>query len=56
MIWMCDRSLVVQMLHNLYANAIIYNLSGGRLDITLEQRDNAIELSFENPTSHISDE
>ena len=55
-IWMCDRSLVVQMLHNLYANAINYNVPGGWVGITLEQRDNAIELSFENPSSHISDE
>jgi signal transduction histidine kinase len=55
-IWMCDRSLVVQMLNNLYANAINYNVPGGWVGITLEQRDNAIELSFENPTSHISDE
>lgn len=55
-IWMCDRSLVVQMLHNLYANAINYNVPGGWVGITLEQRDNAIELSFENPTAHISEE
>ena len=55
-IWNCDRSLVVQMLHNLYANAINYNVPGGWVGIALEQRDNAIELSFENPTTHISDE
>jgi signal transduction histidine kinase len=55
-VWHCDRSLVLQMLHNLYANAINYNRPGGWVGITLSRQGDSLSLTIENPTAQVSDE
>jgi len=55
-VWFCDHSLVIQMLHNLYANAINYNRQGGWVGIELTRRGDALNLTMTNPTAQISDE
>ncbi|MEI7784324.1 MAG: ATP-binding protein [Betaproteobacteria bacterium] len=55
-VWLCDRSLVIQMLHNLYANAINYNRPGGWVGIELTRQGDALSLTVTNPTAKVSDE
>jgi signal transduction histidine kinase len=55
-VWHCERSLVLQMLHNLYANAINYNRPGGWVGITLGRQGDSLSLTVENPTAQVSDE
>jgi signal transduction histidine kinase len=55
-VWHCDRSLVLQMLHNLYANAINYNRPGGWVGISLSRQGDSLSLTVENPTAQVSDE
>ena len=52
-IWRCDRTLVHQLIQNLYANAVNYNRAQGWIHFTLTQLHDAFELSVENPTVHI---
>lgn len=55
-VWFCDHSLVIQMLHNLYANAINYNRPGGWVGIELTRQDEVLSLTMTNPTPQVSDE
>lgn len=54
--WLCDHSLVIQMLHNLYANAINYNRPDGWVGIELTRQGDALSLTVTNPTAQVSDE
>jgi signal transduction histidine kinase len=52
-IWRCDRTLVRQLVQNLYANAVNYNRAQGWIHFTLTHLGDAFELSVENPTADI---
>ena len=55
-VWHCDRALVMQMLNNLYTNAILYNVAGGWVSVWLTRQADGFVLTFENPTALLSDE
>jgi len=48
-IWRCDKTLVHQLIHNLYANAVNYNRPQGWIHFTLSQSAGVFELLVENP-------
>ncbi|PIT78100.1 HAMP domain-containing sensor histidine kinase [Limnohabitans sp. G3-2] len=48
-----DRQLLLQLMQNLYTNAVNYNIDNGWLRITLQQQAGALLLSFENPCEDI---
>jgi signal transduction histidine kinase len=48
-----DRLLLLQVMQNLYTNAINYNIDEGWLRITLKQQAGEILLCFENPSEMI---
>ena len=50
-IWRCDKTLVHQLIQNLYANAVNYNQAQGWIHFTLAQSNGSFQLSVENPTS-----
>jgi signal transduction histidine kinase len=52
-IWRCDKTLAHQLVHNLYANAVNYNLAQGWIHFTLAQADGRFQLTVENPTPDI---
>ncbi len=49
-VWRCDKTLVNQLVHNLYVNAVNYNLPNGWIHIALKRIDRGFELTMENPT------
>lgn len=49
-VWHCDQTLVSQLLQNLYANAVSYNVPGGWIHLSLHTADGSLHLSIENPT------
>lgn len=52
-VWQCDQGLIQQLIHNLYSNAVKYNIANGWIDFKLTQKLNWLELTIENPTPHI---
>ena len=50
-IWHCDKTLVYQLILNLYANAVNYNQAQGWIHVTLTQSNGSFQLSVENPIS-----
>lgn len=52
-VWRCDKTLVHQLIHNLYANAVNYNQAQGWIRFTLTQDADSFCLSVENPTLNI---
>lgn len=52
-IWRCDKTLMNQLIHNLYGNAVNYNLPNGWIHIVLKRVDGGFELTMENPTPEI---
>jgi signal transduction histidine kinase len=48
-----DRQLLLQLMQNLYTNAVNYNIDQGWLRITLKQQADQLLLSFENPCTTI---
>ena len=52
-IWCCDKTLVNQLIHNLYANAVNYNLPQGWVHFSLSQSEGRFELTVENPAGNI---
>lgn len=55
-IWHCDESLVAQLVHNLYANAVKYNKKDGWIHLRLSQTASNIRLEIANSTDVIPDE
>ena len=55
-IWHCDRSLIQQLIHNLYSNAVKYNIPDGWITFTLSSDDHMLELAIENPSENIPDD
>lgn len=51
--WTCDRSLVEQLLFNLYTNAAKYNLPDGWIRFALTRHGDRFALSIENPCNNI---
>ena len=49
-IWRCDKTLMSQLIHNLYVNAVNYNLPNGWIHISLKRVEGGFELTVENPT------
>ncbi len=49
-----DRQLLLQLMQNLYTNAINYNTDEAWLRITLKQQAGKLLLSFENPSEAVS--
>jgi signal transduction histidine kinase len=47
--WRCDKTLVRQLISNLYTNAVNYNLANGWLRIGLKRTAGQFELTIENP-------
>lgn len=50
-VWRCDKTLVHQLILNLYANAVNYNQAQGWIHFTLTRSNGAFQLSVENPAS-----
>ena len=50
--WYCDRTLVSQLIQNLYSNAVNYNLLGGWIHVSLKAVNGNLCLTMENPTTH----
>ena len=55
-IWHCDPVLVKQLVHNLYSNAMKYNLPHGRIRFALQTLGDALALTVTNSTSPMSAE
>ena len=51
-----DRQLLLQLIQNLYTNAVNYNIDKGWLRIALHQQADKLLLSFENPCEAIPTE
>ena len=49
--WYCDRTLVSQLIQNLYTNAVHYNLPGGWIHVSLTAANGHLYLTMENPTT-----
>jgi two-component system heavy metal sensor histidine kinase CusS len=49
--WRCDRTLVSQLIQNLYSNAVNYNLSDGWIHVSLRADDDDLYFTMENPTA-----
>ena len=49
----CDETLIVQMIHNLIDNALRYNTGNAWVHISLLQNEGEFRLSVENPSSNI---
>jgi signal transduction histidine kinase len=51
--WLCDNTLIVQLVHNLYENAQKYNLPQGWIRISLAREAEQFRLTIENPSISI---
>ena len=48
-VWRCDKTLVNQLIHNLYTNAVNYNQPKGWIHLELTQSKGDLRLTIENP-------
>jgi signal transduction histidine kinase len=48
--WLCDKTLIVQLIHNLYENAQKYNQPQGWIRISLVREAEKFRLTIENPS------
>ena len=53
LIWHCDRALIQQLIHNLYTNAVKYNVPEGWIKFTLNRDGHMLQLAIENPSENI---
>lgn len=53
-VWFCDAVLIRQLVHNLYTNAVKYNVPNGHIDFELHRNSNSFELRIINSSSGIS--
>lgn len=54
--WRCDKTLVRQLVNNLYTNAVNYNHKEGWIHITLKQQEGQLCMAFENTASELSED
>ena len=47
-VWHCDKTLVNQLIHNLYTNAVNYNQPKGWIHVELTQFNDVLRLTIEN--------
>lgn len=52
-VWDCDPTLIRQILQNLYANAVNYNLPNGWIRLSLHAEHGRFQLIVENTAAHI---
>jgi len=52
-VWDCDKTLVHQLIHNLYANAVNYNREQGWIHFSLVRAEGEFQLTVENSTSQV---
>jgi signal transduction histidine kinase len=52
-LWLCDKTLVLQMIHNLCENAQKYNLPKGWIHFSLTREAGHFRLTIENPSASI---
>lgn len=52
-VWDCDKTLIHQLIHNLYANAVNYNREQGWIHFSLVRSEGEFELTVENSTSQV---
>jgi signal transduction histidine kinase len=52
-VWRCDKTLIHQLVHNLYVNAVNYNSANGWIHLVLKRADDGFELTMENPTGEM---
>jgi two-component system heavy metal sensor histidine kinase CusS len=55
-LWVCDTSLVQQLIHNLYINAVKYNIADGWINMSLSRHRDHFVLRIENPCDNIPDD
>jgi len=48
--WLCDKTLIVQLIHNLYENAQKYNQPQGWIRMSLVREAEQFRLTIENPS------
>ena len=53
-VWHCDAVLIRQLIHNLYTNAVKYNVPGGHIDFELRGGSNSFELRVINSSAGVS--
>jgi len=56
LVWHCDSVLAKQLIHNLYTNAVKYNVPRGRIEFTLRRDQNSFELRVINSSAGVSRE
>ncbi len=54
--WRCDKTLLYQLLQNLYDNAVKYNTPSGWVELALRRQANQFTLTVANPTAGLSDD
>ena len=52
-VWDCDKTLIHQLIHNLYANAVNYNREQGWIHFALVHSEGEFQLTVENSTSQV---
>ena len=55
-IWRCDKTLVRQLINNLYTNAVNYNRSNGWIRIALKQSNAQFRMTFENTSTELAND
>ncbi len=52
-VWHCDKTLTIQLIHNLLDNARKYNMAQGWIRVTLTREQGQFQLTVENPSLHM---
>ncbi len=55
-VWHCDSVLAKQLIHNLYTNAVKYNVPRGRIEFKLRRHQDSFELRIINSSAGVSRE
>ena len=56
LIWRCNQRLAQQLIHNLYTNAVKYNIPKGWIHFSLRRDGDVLELSLENTATAVPDD
>jgi len=55
-VWRCDPVLIKQLVHNLYTNAVKYNVAGGHISFALRRAGDTLTLTLRNTSANVSQE